>query len=180
MQGDVLLSALSDKSRLRILASLTERPKFVEELSLELNISVSTVSFHLKKLLAADLVVSKREQYYQTYSIRDEVLREDLARLLKSLIPDKDLFMESVRRECFTGGRVTNLPVQVRKRQAIYTIISEDFVKRSGYSEGEASLIIAERCEDFMTAKEEMLKLGYLVKNGDRIYKNKAISRLSP
>ena len=63
MQGDVLLSALSDKSRLRILASLTERPKFVEELSLELNISVSTVSFHLKKLLAADLVVAKKEQY---------------------------------------------------------------------------------------------------------------------
>ena len=65
MQPEVLLTALADKSRLKILASLSQGPKFVEELSLQLNIGVSTVSFHLKKLLAADLVVAKKEQYYQ-------------------------------------------------------------------------------------------------------------------
>ncbi len=171
MNGDILLSALADKSRLRILASLTERPKFVEELSLELNISVSTVSFHLKKLLAANLVVAKKEQYYQIFSISSQVLSEDLSRLLKTALPDKDVFKNAVKKECFKDGRVTELPVQINKRKAVYNIIADDFQKNKAYTEGEASLLIAEKCEDFMTAKKEMLEYGYIARRKGKIIK---------
>lgn len=171
MGGDALLSALADKSRLKILASLTERPKFVEELSLELNISVSTVSFHLKKLLAAELVVAKKEQYYQIFSISSKILSEDLSRLLKSVMPDKDVFKNAVRKECFLNGRVEDLPVQINKRRAVYEIISDEFVSSKSYTEGEASLLIAEKCEDFMTAKKEMLEFGYIKRKKGKIVK---------
>lgn len=171
MNGDILLSALADKSRLRILASLTERPKFVEELSLELNISVSTVSFHLKKLLAANLVVAKKEQYYQIFSISSQVLSEDLSRLLKTALPDKDVFKNAVKKECFKDGRVAELPVQINKRKAVYNIIADDFQKNRAYTEGEASLLIAEKCEDFMTAKKEMLEYGYIARRKGKIVK---------
>ncbi len=171
MKGEVLISALADKSRLRILASLTERPKFVEELSLELNISVSTVSFHLKKLLTANLVVAKKEQYYQIYSISNKVLSDDLARLLKSALPDKDVFVNLVKKECFENGRVLDLPVQINKRKAVYKIIADEFSPSKAYTEGEASLIIAEKCEDYMTAKKEMLDLGYIERKKGKIIK---------
>ncbi len=171
MKGDVLLSALADKSRLRILASLTERPKFVEELSLELNISVSTVSFHLKKLLTANLVVAKKEQYYQIYSISNKVLSEDLSRLLKTALPDKDVFVNAVKKECFENGRVLDLPVQINKRKAVYKIIADEFSPAKSYTEGEASLIIAEKCEDYMTAKREMLDYGYIKRQKGKIVK---------
>lgn len=171
MEADALLSALADKSRLRILASLTERPKFVEELSLELNISVSTVSFHLKKLLAAGLVVAKKEQYYQIFSISSKVLSEDLSRLLKTALPDKDVFKNAVKKECFKDGRVLALPVQINKRKAVYDIISDDFSFGKDYTEGEASLLIAEKCEDFLTAKKEMLEYGYIKRRKGKIIK---------
>lgn len=171
MEADALLSALADKSRLRILASLTERPKFVEELSLELNISVSTVSFHLKKLLAARLVVAKKEQYYQIFSISSKVLSEDLSRLLKTALPDKDVFKNAVKKECFKDGRVLVLPVQINKRKAVYDIISDDFSFGKDYTEGEASLLIAEKCEDFLTAKKEMLEYGYIKRRKGKIIK---------
>lgn len=171
MGGDALLSALADKSRLKILASLTERPKFVEELSLELNISVSTVSFHLKKLLAAGLVVVKKEQYYQIFSISSKVLSEDLSRLLKSAMPDKGVFKNAVKKECFVNGRVEDLPVQINKRRAVYEIISDEFSAAKSYTEGEASLLIAEKCEDFMTAKKEMLEFGYIKRKKGKIVK---------
>lgn len=171
MEADALLSALADKSRLRILASLTERPKFVEELSLELNISVSTVSFHLKKLLAAGLVVAKKEQYYQIFSISSKVLSEDLSRLLKTALPDKDVFKNAVKKECFKDGRVLVLPVQINKRKAVYDIISDDFSFGKDYTEGEASLLIAEKCEDFLTAKKEMLEYGYIKRRKGKIIK---------
>lgn len=171
MGDDVLLSALADKSRLRILASLTERPKFVEELSLELNISISTVSFHLKKLLTANLVVAKKEQYYQIFSISSKVLSEDLSRLLKSALPDKDVFKNAVKRECFKDGRVEQLPVQINKRKAVYKIIADEFNQSRAYTEGEASLLIAEKCEDFITAKKEMLEFGYIKRQKGKIVK---------
>lgn len=171
MQGDTLLSALADKSRLRILASLTERPKFVEELSLELNISVSTVSFHLKKLQTADLVVAKKQQYYQVYSIANDAVSEDLKHLLKSVMPEKGVFKEVVKKEYFIGGRVLSLPVQLNKRRAIYEVIADDFVSGKQYTEGEASVLIADRCEDFLTAKREMLEFGIIKKSGGKIIK---------
>ncbi len=171
MGGDALISALADKSRLKILASLTERPKFVEELSLELNISVSTVSFHLKKLLAAGLVVVKKEQYYQIFSISSKILSEDLSRLLKSAMPDKGVFKNAVKKECFVNGRVEDLPVQINKRRAVYEIISDEFSSAKSYTEGEASLLIAEKCEDFMTAKKEMLEFGYIKRKKGKIVK---------
>lgn len=171
MEADALLSALADKSRLRILASLTERPKFVEELSLELNISVSTVSFHLKKLLTAGLVVAKKEQYYQIFSISSKVLSEDLSRLLKTALPDKDVFKNAVKKECFKDGRVLTLPVQINKRKAVYDIISDDFTFGKDYTEGEASLLIAEKCDDFLTAKKEMLEYGYIKRRKGKIIK---------
>ena len=172
MQPEVLLTALADKSRLKILASLSQGPKFVEELSLQLNIGVSTVSFHLKKLLAADLVVAKKEQYYQTYSIKKGVLGDEFVKLLSSAVCDKDAFKETVRKDCFIDGRVLRLPIQVHKRHAVYEILSESFKPGRAYTEGEASLIIAERCEDFVTAKTEMLSLGYLKKQNKKIYKS--------
>ncbi|MBQ3495802.1 MAG: ArsR family transcriptional regulator [Clostridia bacterium] len=172
MQPEVLLTALADKSRLKILASLSQGPKFVEELSLQLNIGVSTVSFHLKKLLAADLVVAKKEQYYQTYSLKQGALGKEILALLSGVNPKEDAFKESVRRDCFTGGRVITLPVQVRKRHAVYEIFLESFKPSKAYTEGEASLILAELCEDFVTAKDEMLALGYLKRHNKKIYKS--------
>lgn len=169
MAGEVLLNALADKSRLKILASLTIRPKFVEELSLELNISVSTVSFHLKKLLSANLVVAKKVQYYQTYAIANNDLKKEFSTLLGSLAPDDNLYKQSVIKECFTNGRVVSLPVQFMKRQIVYQVIAEKFKKNKQYTEGEASLIIADCCEDFLTAKKEMLEFGFITKNKGKI-----------
>lgn len=171
IKGDVLLTALADKSRLRILASLTERPKFVEELSLELNISISTVSFHLKKLLTANLVVAKKEQYYQIYSIPNNVLAQNLKKLLHTAVPDKDVYVTAVEKECFVNGRVVDLPVQINKRKAVYQIIAKEFQVGKKYTEGKASLIIAEKCEDYLTAKREMLEFGYLKRQNGKIIK---------
>lgn len=49
-----IMKALADSSRLQALNILMEKPQYVEELAHRLNLAVSTVSFHLKKLEAAD------------------------------------------------------------------------------------------------------------------------------
>ena len=59
-----ILKALADDTRLKILRALSERDMYVELLAERLQLSAATVSFHMKKLQAAGLVDSRREQYY--------------------------------------------------------------------------------------------------------------------
>lgn len=45
--------------------------------------STSTISFHLKKLMDADIVSSKKEQYYTIYSLNDKIFTMNLKDLIK-------------------------------------------------------------------------------------------------
>ena len=172
MQAEELFKAFADKTRLRIISSLIKEPKFVEQLALELNISVSTVSFHLKKLLAAGIVSAEKQQYYQVYFVDRDVLRLPISDLIESEDEKCDnAFYERVKKQCFENGRVKKLPVQIRWREVIYSEVAKTFSYGKGYTEGEANVKIAEIVEDFMTAKSEMINSGVLVKKGNKIYK---------
>ena len=59
-----IFKCLSDTSRLRIVQSLTQGEMYTELLAERLDLTPSTVSFHMKKLEEAGLAVSRKEQYY--------------------------------------------------------------------------------------------------------------------
>jgi len=65
-----LFKALSDRSRLSVVKSLIEKPQYLEELAERLNLAVSTVSFHLKKLENAGLVWKEKQQYYTIFYLK--------------------------------------------------------------------------------------------------------------
>jgi DNA-binding transcriptional ArsR family regulator len=50
-----IMKLLADISRLHVLIFLMDKPQYVEELTYMLNLAVSTVSFHLKKMISQDL-----------------------------------------------------------------------------------------------------------------------------
>ena len=57
--------ALADETRLKIVNALNEKEMYVELLAERLQLTPATVSFHMKKLLAAGLVQTRREQDYR-------------------------------------------------------------------------------------------------------------------
>ena len=59
-----IFKVLADETRLKILRALDEKESYVELLAERLSLTPATVSFHMKKLLAAGLVDARREQYY--------------------------------------------------------------------------------------------------------------------
>ena len=73
-----IFKSLSDMSRLRIVQSLTRGEMYTELLAERLELTPSTVSFHMKKLEEAGLVISRKEQYYTVYSLNRELLNESL------------------------------------------------------------------------------------------------------
>ena len=73
-----LFKCLSDTSRLRIMQSLNQGEMYTELLAERLELTPSTVSFHMKKLEDAGLIVSHKEQYYTVYSLNRKVLEKTL------------------------------------------------------------------------------------------------------
>lgn len=79
------LKALADPSKLKILLSLKEKPKYNLELAQELDLSAATVSHHMNVLLNCYLVLVTKKQgkvYYALEKATIKELTQDLERIL--------------------------------------------------------------------------------------------------
>ena len=170
MHAEALFKAVADKNRLRILSLLKSSPKVVEQIAKELNISVSTASFHLEKLKAAGLVCDEKVQYYRQYHLSEELLKVSLMDIIISSEPPDESegeFEKEVISEVFTNGKIEKLPVQKMKREIVLKEIAKGLKKNKAYTERELNIFIADRCDDFVTVRKELVKLGALrVENG--------------
>ena len=74
----LVLKALADESRLKIMDALLQEDLYVEALSEMLDLKPPTVSHHLKKLMKAGLVTSQKDQYYTVFQVNRELLNRRL------------------------------------------------------------------------------------------------------
>lgn len=169
-----LLKALADPSRLRIAGALAQKPHYVEELSERLGLAASTISAHLKKLMEAGLVSSRREQYYIIYTLVSERLDVRLLDLLDDREADDDRqrlerYRQKVLRAFFSDGRLTKLPAQHKKRWIVYEEFLALFEPDVRYSELELNERIKTLFDDYCTVRRELLEEGALQRD-DRTY----------
>ncbi len=81
MKIQVVFEALADENRRKILDLLKKKEMSVGELGEKFDISGASLSHHLNKLKAADLVISRRKGQNIYYSIHTTVF-EDVAQSL--------------------------------------------------------------------------------------------------
>lgn len=119
-----VFKCLADKSRLQILKSLVIEPMYVERLAERLELTPSTISFHLKKMEDAKIVRSKKEQYYTIYSINKEVLQAKMIDIISEISSEEDLqkerdekYRQKVIESFFEYGKLKAIPVQRKKRE---------------------------------------------------------------
>ncbi len=159
-----LFKCLADKSRLMILSGLSQGPMYVELIAQRLALSPSTVSFHLKKMEAAGLLTSKKEQYYTVYAIQPGFLDQTLKSLVVSLKGEENMEQqreESYRKKVldsfFAYGKLKSLPVQHKKKRIVLEEITKLFEPGKVYTEKEVNLIIADLFDDFCTLRRELI-----------------------
>ena len=177
MDAVLIFKCLSDKSRIGIVKSLMEGPMYVELLSERLSLSPSTVSFHLKKLEEAEIVTSKREQYYQVYYLNADIFSKTIDEIIKSGITNKceeDRREEEYRKKVidsfFEYGKLKSIPVQQKKRRIVYEEIAKKFEISRSYTEKEVNIIIADVDDDFCTIRRGLVEEGFLSRDNG-IYK---------
>ena len=117
-----IFKSLADTSRLRIVQSLTKGEMYTELLAERLGITPSTVSFHMKKLEDAGIVVSRKEQYYIVYSLNRDVLESslfDVAAAEPEQIDEQQKreaeYRQKVIDSFFEYGKLRAIPVQRKK-----------------------------------------------------------------
>ena len=97
-KGIILLKALADETRLKILELLLDGEKCVCEIFPKVNRTQSTVSIQLAKLEKASLIESRREGKKIFYKIKNPVVCD----VFKALGYSKDALLKKI---CCTQGR---------------------------------------------------------------------------
>jgi len=83
-QFELVAKALADQRRMALLESIASRREYsCQQLCGEFPVSKGTISHHMKELVRAGLVNSRREGQYRYYEVRHEVLAAYTAELLR-------------------------------------------------------------------------------------------------
>ena len=170
-----LFKCLSDTSRLRIVQALTQGEMYTELLAERLELTPSTVSFHMKKLEDAGIIVSRKEQYYTVYSLNRAVLEKTLYEAAVSEPEETDEQQkreEAYRRKVisafFEYGKLRSIPVQRKKKLICYEQIAARFEIGKVYEEKEVNEIILAVHEDYCTIRRDMISEGIFRREGNR------------
>lgn len=167
-----LFKCLADKSRLRLVTSLSREDQYVERLAQLLGLTPATVSFHLKKLEEAGVVTARKEQYYTMYHLQPTPL---ITTLLSAIEADAGWADEQKRREAdyrqrvldsfMAYGKLKIIPAQRKKRRIILEELAKVFEPGRVYTEKEVNLTIADVHEDFCTLRRELINEGLMIRD---------------
>ena len=155
--------ALGHPIRLLILNLVRIKPRHGEELAAILNLNPATISHHISKLSKAGLLKSKKDQYYQTYSLSGELLRkplEDLIHLPQPGLKDEvheDAYKDKVIKTFIRRGRLTRLPAQLKKQQVVLEFIVEAFEPDQTYSEREVNIVLLDFHDDVAALRRGLI-----------------------
>ncbi len=164
-----LFKGLADRSRLQILKSLLEEDMYVERLAQRLELTPATVSFHLKKLMDAGAVSSRREQYYTMYSINKEVFQCRVLDILGEKSSDAQRQQEREARyrqrvldSFFEYGRLKSIPAQRKKERICLEEIAKELELGRPYPERELNQVLLRFHQDYCTLRRDMISEGIL------------------
>ena len=172
----LVLKALADESRIKILDMVMKDELYVEAISEMLDLKPSTVSHHLKKLMAVDLVVSRKDQYYTLFSVNKDLLNRSLLSFISTEAEEVENhrrklenYNEKVLKSFFKYGKLLSIPVQHKKRLIVLKEIVKSFEYGVVYEESQVNEMIKAFHEDFCTIRREMIS-SHLMKRENNLY----------
>ncbi len=163
-----LFKALGHPARLLMVNLIAVKPRHGEELAAILRLNPATVSHHLSKLADAGLVVAKKDQYYQVYSLVGDLLRKPLEEIIS--LPqegvekqvESDAYRDNVLRNFIKRGRLTHIPAQRKKFQVVLEKIVQEFEPEHRYPEREVNHILLEYHDDVAALRRGLIDFGLM------------------
>ena len=139
---------------------------YVEKLACDLSLTPATICYHLKKLEAAGVVRSSRSQFYIIYSLNKEIFGKTLFEIISKENPEniEEKYKKEVISHFFKYGKLTQIPMQRKKREIVLGEIAKQFEAEKKYDEKEVNEIIHRFHEDHCTIRREMIACGLMAR----------------
>ena len=163
------LKGLADATRLRLLGLLAIDERSVEELAALLQVKAPTVSHHLAKLKALDLVLMRAEGNTHFYRLNGRGLERLNARLatperVAALAVEQpvDAWERKVLRDFVEDGRLNAVPAQRKKREVVLRWLADRFEVGRTYAEKDVNELLAHSHEDVAYLRRELIGMQLL------------------
>ncbi|MCA9946471.1 MAG: DUF2087 domain-containing protein [Anaerolineales bacterium] len=149
-----LFKALGHPVRLLVMNLVLAKPRHGEELAAILHLNAATVSHHLNKLAEVGLLHARKDQYYQMYSLAQDVLQRTLDEVIRLPQPDlraqvqPDAYRQKVLQTFFRNGRLRKIPTQLKKQQIVLEHIAQEIEPDRDYGELELNRILVDFHDD--------------------------------
>lgn len=166
-----LFKALGHPARLLIVNLIRVKPRHGEELAAILKLNPATISHHIAQLVEAGLLQAEKAQYYQVYSLRNELLSKKLGDVLFVPQPElatdveTDAYRTAVIDTFFEHGRLKQIPAQLKKQQIVLEVIVREFEPQRDYSEHEVNQILLEFHEDVAALRRYLISEGLMARD---------------
>jgi DNA-binding transcriptional ArsR family regulator len=156
--------ALANESRLKLVGLLAQREHSVEELAALLELKEPTVSHHLNKLKALQLVQMRSEGNTHLYKLNQEAL-QSLSKAIFASNPltaavenlNGDAWEEKVLRTFVEGDRIKEIPASRKKRWVILKWLVQRFEPDVAYPERTVNELLQRAHWDAATLRREMI-----------------------
>jgi hypothetical protein len=172
--------ALSDPTRIRILALLAERPMYGQELALALDVKPPTVSHHMSALVMAHLVRMKRENAYHYYELDSEGIQriaentQQMAKMFfvgnRQPLPPRSDERARVVATFIKDGRLVSIPAQYKKRRYVMEELARSFDWGRLYDEKEVNAILKTFHDDVASLRREMIDEKIMMREAGRYW----------
>lgn len=157
----LMLKAIADETRLRILGLLAEEPRTGKQLADALQLTAPTISHHMRRLIDVGVVTEERDAQRHIYTLNGSLLRSVRAEATPATSPVAD-DRARVMKHFFKDSRLTTLPANRKQRVHVLQYLLERFEPARDYPEKEVNDLLGAFNEDYATLRRELVDYGYL------------------
>ena len=172
-----LLKLLANETRLRLIGLVAEQAQSVGTLARRLGLTEATISHHLAKLHAADLLTLRAEGTTHYYRLNPDALASINRGLLRPerltrapATEGRDAAEARVLRSFVVDGRLVKIPDAHSKREVVLRWVLDQLEDRR-YREREISEVLKGYHDDYATLRRELINHRLMKREGGIYWK---------
>jgi len=175
----VLLKALADEQRLKMVGLMSNQERNVGDLAQLLQLSEPTISHHLSKMHSIGLLnqrMAGTQRFYRVNETRMAVFKSYVANIESlALLPlddtsgsawidalDWEAADKKVLRDYTLNGRLVQLPTKEKKWLVVLRWLATKFAPDIRYSEKQVNAILTAIHDDYATMRRNLVEYGFM------------------
>lgn len=155
---------LADESRLKIVRILLKGDSYAELMAKQIGVTVSTITYHIKKMETIGLIRCSKVHHYKIYSLNHEIFKNTINDILDSIpIEWNDMMYRfNIISHFFVCGRLKKIPVQIPKKRIVMEFLIDELEYEHYYTKEEIDAYIQQFFDDTDIVFFEFTTLGLL------------------